>query len=211
MIRTNLSTRPFYNERTVRAWLGVLATVTLIITVLNVTSLLRYSRNDTQLGAQAARDEAAATELRAQAVQMRATVDVKQVQDASEEARLANELIDRRTFSWTELFNRFETTMPDEVRITSVRPSIDVAAGSLLTINVVAKDTDEVAQFMENLESTGAFKDLRGTSEERYNDQGQLEATIETRYTPSTAAAPPAVTPAPSTTPAPTATGGTRQ
>ena len=205
MIRTNLSTRPFYNERTVRIWLGALAAVTIVITAINVTSLLRFSRTDTQLGAQAVRDEARATEVRERAAQMRATVDVKQVQSASEEARLANELIDRRTFSWTELFNRFESTMPDDVRITAVRPKIDVAAGTLLTINVVAKDTDEVARFMENLEATGAFKDLRGTSEERFNEQGQLEATIETRYTPATAATPPAPSPAP------TATGGTAQ
>lgn len=200
MIRTNLSTRPFYNEQPVRVALGVLAVLTIVITALNVTSLIRYSRNDTQLGAQASRDEARATELRTESAGLRSTVDTSQVRSASAEARLANELIDRRTFSWTELFNRFETTLPDDVRITAVRPAVDVVNGTLLTINVVAKDTDEVSQFMENLEATGAFKDLRGTSDERINEQGLLEGTIETRYTPSGAT--PAATP--------TATGGTR-
>ena len=192
MIRTNLSTRPFYNEKAVHLWLGVAALMVLIATLFNVTRLIQYSRNDTQLGAQASRDEARAVDLRAEAARLRTTVDAQQIRAASEEARQANELIDRRTFSWTELFNRFETTLPDEVRITALRPAVDVNAGTLLTINVVARDTDEVAQFMENLEATGAFKELRGTSAERYNEQGLLEATIETRYKPAGAGAVPA-------------------
>jgi Tfp pilus assembly protein PilN len=188
MIRTNLSTRPFYNERTVHVWLGVAAIVVVMATLFNVTRLIQYSRTDTQLGSEASRDEARAADLRAEAAQLRTTVDAQQVRAASEEARQANELIDRRTFSWTELFNRFEATLPDEVRITSMRPAVDLNAGTLLTITVVARDTDEVAQFMENLEATGAFKELRGTSQERYNEQDLLEATIEMRYKPNGAA-----------------------
>ena len=194
MIRTNLSTRPFYNEKAVHTWLAIAALIVVIATVFNVTRLIQYSRTDTQLGAQASRDEGRAVDLRSEAARLRTTVDAQQIRAASEEARQANELIDRRTFSWTELFNRFETTLPEEVRITAMRPAVDVNAGSLLTINVVAKDTDEVAQFMENLEATGAFKELRGTSQERYNEQGLLEATIEMRYRPGGAAKAPTET-----------------
>ena len=189
MIRTNLSTRPFYNERAVHLWLGVIAAVTIVVTVFNVTRLIEYRQSDTQLGVQASQDEARAKDVIAEAAQLRATVDVKQVASASDEARQANSLIDRRTFSWTELFNRFETTLPDDVRITSVRPDVDVAAGTTLLITVVAKDTDSVDKFIENLETTGAFKDLRGTSEEHVNEQGQLEATIDTKYQPGPAPA----------------------
>jgi Tfp pilus assembly protein PilN len=182
MIRTNLSTRPFYNERAVHLWLGLIAAIAVAATVFNVTRVTQYSRSDTRLSSQAARDEARAAELHTSAARLRATVDSKQVESASVEARQANDLIDRRTFSWTELFNRFETTLPADVRITAVRPRVDLRDGTLLTINVVAKGTDDVEQFMEHLEATGAFKDLRGTSDEHYNEQGQLEATIETRY-----------------------------
>lgn len=184
MIRTNLSTRPFYNERIVHIWLAALAVITMAATIFTVTRVLQYSRSDTQLGAQASRDEARAADVRAEAARLRASVDAGQVETAALEARTANELIDRRTFSWTELFNRFETTLPDEVRITAVRPRVDREAGTLLTINVVADGTDEVAEFIENLEATGAFKELRGTSEERFNDRDLLEATIEMRYVP---------------------------
>ena len=123
-MRTNLSTRPFYNERAVRAWLLLLAAVVAAATIFNVSRVLHYSRSDTELALRASQDEAAAAALRATASRERASVDTRQIASASNDARLANDLIDRRTFSWTELLNRFETTLPPEVRLTSVRPRI---------------------------------------------------------------------------------------
>lgn len=99
MIRTNLSTRPFYNERAVHFWLLVVAAVVVLATAFNVMRVLRYSRSDTTLAAQASLDEDRSRDLRQQAARLRATVDPKQVEFASTEARKANELIDRRTFS----------------------------------------------------------------------------------------------------------------
>ena len=49
--------------------------------------------------------------LRANAARLRSSVDVAQIDAASVDARQANDLIDRRTFSWTELFNQFEATL----------------------------------------------------------------------------------------------------
>ena len=181
MIRTNLSTRPFYNERAVHIWLAVIALAVVGATAFNVSRVIRYSQSDTRLATQADRDEARATDLRKEAAQLRASVDPRQVDLASAEARQANELIDRRTFSWTELFNRFETTLPDDVRITSVRPKVDPLKGFVVVISVVARNVDDVNLFMENLEKTGAFSSLI-SREEHFNEQGLLEATLETNY-----------------------------
>ena len=112
---------------------------------------MRYSRSDTQLSEQAARDESRAAELRTSAVRLRATVDPKQIEFASLEARQANDLIDRRTFSWTEIFNLFESTLPDEVRITSFRSKIEKGQ-IVLTITIVARGAEDVSSFMDNME-----------------------------------------------------------
>ena len=183
MIRTNLSTRPFYNEGAVHAWLAAIAILVAAATVFNVSRVVRYSRSDTELGTEASQNEARAVELRTEATRLRATVDARQLDRASADARQANDLIDRRTFSWTELWNRFETTLPDDVRIVAFRPKLDPKRGIVLTINVVARNVDDVGRLMENLENTGAFKDLL-PPEEHMNDQGQLEVTIETTYAP---------------------------
>ena len=183
MIRTNLSTRPFYNEGVVRTWLAILALVAVAATIFNVSRVLQYSRSDTELATQASRDEARAAEVRATAGKLRASVDTKQVDAASVEARQANDLIDRRTFSWTELFNRLETTLPPEVRITSVRPSLDRDRRIMLMITVLSRGVDDVNEFMEKLEATGAFANVL-SRDERVNDAGQLAAALESEYVP---------------------------
>lgn len=183
MIRTNLSTRPFYNESVVRLWLTILAILAVAATLFNGSRVLRYSQSDTALATQASRDEAKAAEVRATAVKLRASVDTKQVDAASMEARQANDLIDRRTFSWTELFNRLETTLPPEVRITAVRPSIDRNRRITLTVTVLARGVDDVDEFMERLEATGAFVNVL-SREERVTDSGQLAAVLECEYAP---------------------------
>jgi Tfp pilus assembly protein PilN len=186
VINTNLATRPFYNDSAVRLWILVLALVVAAATAFNVTRLLQYSRSDTELATQASRDETRTTELRAEAAQLRASVDPKQVENASMEARLANDLIDRRAFSWTELFNTFEATLPDEVRITAVRPKVEEDRRIVLSITVVARSVEDLDKFDTSLEDTGAFRDLV-PREDRVNEQGQIEGLIEAVYVPKKA------------------------
>jgi Tfp pilus assembly protein PilN len=186
MIRTNLSTRPFYNERAVRGWLAAIAVVIVVATTYNVARIIRYSNSDTVLRTQASSDEARTADLRIRAARLRASVDTKEIDNASIEARQANDLIDRRTFSWTELFNRFETTLPDNVRIAAVKPRVDPKRGFLLTITVLAKSVEDVNRFMDNLEDTGAFDGVSAT-QERFDDQGLLNAQLEARYVPGAA------------------------
>ncbi len=189
MIRSNLSTRPFYNERAVRFWLLVLAVLLAAATAFNISRVLRYSHSDTQLAMQATRDENRAADLRQQANRLRATVDPKQLEFASTETRQANELIDRRPFSWTELLNRLETTLPPDVHIVALRPKVDRKNGTVLTINVLARSVDDVDVFMNNLEATGAFRSI-GSREDHFNEQGLLESSIESTYVPASAKEP---------------------
>jgi Tfp pilus assembly protein PilN len=191
VIRSNLSTRPFYNERVVRLWLALAALLVVGATAFNVSRVIRYSRSDTQLAMQASRDESRAADLGQQAGRLRAGVDPKQIEFASNEARQANTLIDRRTFSWTELLNRFETTLPDDVHIVALRPKVDRKNGTTLNVNVLARSVDDVNTFMENLEATGAFRNTQ-SRQERFNEQGLLEASIQTTYVPAEAKPAPA-------------------
>jgi len=194
VIKNNLATRPFYNEAAVRTWVAVLAVLAVSLTVFNVQRLIHYSRSDTELATRASRDEQRAVELRADAARLRASVDRSQIEAASLEAREANELIDRRTFSWTDLFNRFETTLPDEVRITSLRHDLDRVRGNVMTMAVLAREVDDVNQFMKNLEGTGTFSDLLALEEQVDAKTGQLQVLLQGVYRalPATApAAPP--------------------
>jgi Tfp pilus assembly protein PilN len=128
------------------------------------------------------------------------------VDAVSADARQANDLIDRRTFSWTELFNRFERTLPADVRITAVQPTIDRDRQIHLLVTVLARTVDDVNQFMENLDQTRAFVDLRSSSESATED-GQITSALDMIYKP---AMPGEATAQPAGAAQPAAAGGAR-
>lgn len=181
MIRTNLSTRPFYNERAVNLGILALGVVVVLATLSNVLRARYDSGSNTELASQAAQDEARATEMRQTAARLRTSVDVRQIEAVSGDARQANELIDRRTFSWTALFNRFEGTLPADVRITSIRPDIDRNRRIILNVTVLARSVNDVNEFMERLDATHEFQELRSVAE-RTNDDDQIESALEMIY-----------------------------
>jgi hypothetical protein len=192
VINTNFATRPFYNDTAVRAWIGVATLAVVVFSAFNVVRLVSYSQNDTTLARQATQDEEQAANLRANADRLRASVNASQIDVASVEARQANELIDRRTFSWTELFNRFEETLPADVRITSVRQKTEDGITHVY-MSIVARNVDDIKQLIENLSVSHAFTDLL-VRDELVDETSQITAAVEGVYHPSSQAPPPAAT-----------------
>jgi hypothetical protein len=189
MLRANVSTRPFYNERIVNLLLLVAAVLVLGLTVFNVSRILSLSSQNTRLLARAGEAEMRARQLRSAAQQMRKTLDVKQIQTVSASAREANTIIDRRLFSWTELFNHFETTLPAEVRIAAFRPKVDASGDVILSVTVVGRRVEDIDRFMGALEETRAFTGVL-SREERTTESGELLAVLDVRYVPEQASAP---------------------
>ncbi len=188
MLRTNLSTRPFYNERLVHVVLAGIALVLAGLTVANVWQATRLSKGSGTLQAQAAGAEERAAGLRRSAAAIRRGIDTHQLALVSTGAREANTLIDRRTFSWTELFNRFETTLPADVRIMSVTPNVE---GDQMVVDIVvaARKGEDIGTFVEKLEGTRAFAGLL-MREEYVTQEGLTQATLVGRYLPAPVAPP---------------------
>lgn len=183
MLRTNLSTRPFYNERLVLVALAVLALVVLAITVFNLREAFVLAGRQAELQARADEFTQRARTLRGEAARLRGGINPTELEATTAAAREANAIIERRAFSWTELFNRFEETLPDDVRITSVRPKVERDGSIAVTVILVARGVKGVDAFIENLEQQGTFSGLL-SREEFVNEDGLLRATIEGRYRP---------------------------
>src|SRR5262245_45381600 len=114
MLRTNLSTRPFYNVRTVQVALGAALLIVVAITLFNVVQTVRLTMSQNTLGASAAEAEAEAARLRNDAAKIRAQINPQELQVVANAAREANQIIDQRAFSWTDLFAEFEATLPPD-------------------------------------------------------------------------------------------------
>ena len=180
MIRTNLSTRPFYNARAVHAILGVFTVVVLAVTAYNVVQIVRLGTSQRTLGAKADNAEREAVRLRAEARQVLQRVDPKELDSVAKAAREANAIIDQRTFSWTDVFAHFERTLPADVRITSVTQQ---AGRQIVSISAQARNIDDIDQFIEALGKTGAFRDVIPLSEV-VMENDVINARIEATYMP---------------------------
>lgn len=211
MVRTNLSTRPFYNERPIR--LGITAAVIAVaaLTAFNGAQVMTLTQKNNELTARTDAAEARASDLRNKAGVTQKSLDRGDVSVVQAAAREANLLIDRRAFSWTDLFNRFEETLPTDVRISAVQPQVDDQGRMLVAMTVVSRRIEDLDGFIDQLERTKVFHAVlpRGESVE---EDGMLRSVIQGYYTPTGAPATPTTPPVPSNQSAdlPANRGGTR-
>ena len=191
MLRTNLATRPFYNDRGVRAGLAVLALIALALTLFNAIEILRLESAGRDARQALAQNALHASEMRQKAQQIRQSINQAQLAVIQTAAREANVLIDRRAFSWTALLNQFQLTLPPDVRIAGVRPTIDSEGRMLVEIAVLSRRVDDLNEFIEALESTGHFTEVLARSNEVEED-GTWRSALQGYYGESPAdAAPP--------------------
>jgi Tfp pilus assembly protein PilN len=182
MLRSNLSTRPFYNERVVHLVLGLAAVVVLAVTIMNVVKVVQLSTQNTTLSAKIREDRTAADDYARKARTTRQGIDQAELKLVVAAAREANTLIDNRTFSWTAFFNNIEATLPPDVMLASIRPTFN-DRGTLITMKVVARRAVDIDEFIDKLEATGAFENPLHR-QLGPNDDGLTEALLETMYVP---------------------------
>jgi type IV pilus assembly protein PilN len=159
MLRSNLSTRPFYNERGVQLLLALAGLLVVALTVFNVTRIISLSRQNTELSSSSANDREEAARLRREATAIRSGINQAELKTIVAAVEEANTLIDQRTFSWTEFFNRIEETLPADVMLSEVQPSFREGQ-TIITMTALGRRTEDVDEFIEQLEGTGHFADV---------------------------------------------------
>jgi len=195
MLRTNLATRPFYDERRVAWLIGAAAVAVLLFTAFNVSEYLRLSGRQGGLSADIARNEAAALALSTRAAEARRRIDAKSLERTSAQAAEANGIIDARTFSWTALFDDIEATLPPTVMLTSITPRIG-PEGAEVKLTVLGRTVEAIDTFIERLEATRRFEHVQPSSES-VTDDGLFQTLVTGRYLTGAAAGPPAAAPTP--------------
>ncbi len=181
MITTNLSTRPFYNERAVHIVLVTLAVLVLGVSALNAWAIVSLSGKDAAQNAQAALAERKTEQALQAAERIRRSINTSELQAVNTAAGEANRLIDERTFSWTHLLSELEQALPADVRITAVSPHIEKDSTMIIDLGVVARRAEDVNEFVEKLETQAGFVDVV-PRQEAVNNEGLLEIVLAGRY-----------------------------
>jgi Tfp pilus assembly protein PilN len=187
--RLNLSTRPFYNERGVHVVLALAAAIVLALTSYNLWEVYVLSGRHAELKGRISQAETKTRDFRERATAIRRAIDPRELEATVAAAREANGLIERRVFSWTEVLNQFETTLPASVRISSVRPRVERDGTMMVEVVVLARTVEAVDTFIESLEKRGAFSGVL-SREEFVNEDGLIQAALEGRYRPAAEPAP---------------------
>jgi Tfp pilus assembly protein PilN len=180
MLRTNLSTRPFYNTRAVRAALAAVAIVVLGLILFNTVEIVRLNAAQQTLGANEASAKDEAGRLRSQAARIRSQIDRKELETVAAAAKEANSLIDQRAFSWTGLLSTLETTLPADVRIRAIQPKLESGA-FIVVISLEARSAEDIDTFIEALEQSGQFRNVLPLVQQSTDDD-LLQATVEGAY-----------------------------
>lgn len=116
-------------------------------------------------------------------VQRQAQAEGLDVSDAAlqklpQEVAFANQLIDKRAFSWTNLLKDLEEAVPERIAIQSVRLDFKTL---VISLNGSAESLKDLTAFIISLEKHPAFKDtvLANHSE---TDKGLFQFNLTVRY-----------------------------
>ncbi len=182
MLRTNLSTRPFYNERAVHALVAVAALVVLAVTAWQAARVVRFSRYKTELSGAIRRDRNEADYRRKEAEQIRRGLNQTELAVVAAAAKEAIGLIEQRTFSWTQLFNQLESTLPDDVMLTAVHPEFKDGE-TLINLDIQGRRSDDIDAFWDRLEKTGVFRNIQWSAV-NVSEEGLHKIQMKASYAP---------------------------
>ena len=180
MLRTNLATRPFYNESLARMALGVAAVLALAALAAGLVRLVDLARLNGDLSARTERAARDTAELSTRAAEAQRSLTPRDLTTLADATREANTLITRRVFSWTDFFNRIETTLPPDVMVTEVRPEVEPGEVEV-AMGVLGRSLDSISRFVTSLETSGAFVEVLNRQAELTED-GMYRAILRGRY-----------------------------
>ena len=180
MLKGNLSTRPFYNERLVSLIILIAAIAGIALTGFNGVTIYRLSGERSKQKAELDRVAAEAIKSRAAASALEQSLDRSNLLLLAGATSEANALIDQRTFSWTAFLGLVERTLPLDARLIAVAPRVERGV-FMIQMQINVKRREDLEAFIDALLATGAFYDVL-PSEQQRNDDGTLSATLSAGY-----------------------------
>jgi type IV pilus assembly protein PilN len=183
----NLATRPYEDAREFWArWgigvglLGLLTAVLLGFAVLGWVKAGRDRQAIRHLEEQIAdrdRERAAAEQLLA--------LDANR--STRDQSQFLNELIQRKSFSWTRVFEDLEKVMPSSLHVVSLKPELNEQNQLELEMKVAADNRAGAVDLVHRMEGSKHFQGAQLVQEGSSENGAGVSATIVAVYVPDTA------------------------
>jgi type IV pilus assembly protein PilN len=154
----NLASEPFRRDRPLFI-LSIAACLILVVTLgLEINTILRERRQASSTRAGIARVNAQLRTLGIEQSKLDGTLRRPENAEVLERSVFLNELIERKSISWTRIFADLEKVLPYNLRLISVRlPEVNSQNQVFLDVVVSAKDVAPVLDFLRKLEASPQF------------------------------------------------------
>lgn len=94
-------------------------------------------------------------------------------------SRFINELIERKAFSWTQVFQDLERIMPARLHVVSIRPELDDQNQLQIKIAVAGESRDRALELVKHMEESPRFRQPRITAENQQTEHGIVGDNVE--------------------------------
>ena len=183
--KLNLASNPFRNRAL--PW-----TVAAIIALASIIALALVAKSTLQTNAKALVAQSDVTKLQKSINALRQQGEAIKVAMTPEQQRLlksAHSLVDRKKFSWSQLFADLEAALPGGVRVSrivvrEVHAQNDRTV-AILDLTVACKNPATITQMIEDMEREGVFRaELRAQTLQRGRGENGAEYEMDVYYSP---------------------------
>jgi len=168
----NLATRPYEDAREFwTRWglgvglLGLLTVLLLVMAVRGWTHAGRDRHEIAQLQAQIAeRDN--------ERVKAQTYLDMAANRSTRDQSQFLNGLIQRKSFSWTRVFEELELVMPSSLHVVSLRPELNDQNQMQLEMRVVCQTRAAAVELVHRMEGSKHFQGAQLVQESQNGESG---------------------------------------
>ncbi len=181
----NLATRPYEDAREFWARWGTAVAVLALVTLALAGWTIRGWMN-------AGRDRRAIAALQAQIherdrerASAQAFLELAANRSTRDQSQFLNQLIQRKAFSWTRVFEDLEQVMPNNLHVVSLRPGINEDGQVELEMKVAAVTRAAAVELVHRMETSKHFEQAQLVQESEGGQNGvAVTATVTATYVP---------------------------
>jgi hypothetical protein len=186
----NLASQPYEDAR--QFWIrwgsgvALIAILTLALLAETVLGLL-YAHKDQQT---VAKYKALIAERDRERSSAEAVLNMPGNRTTRDRSRFLNQLIERKAFSWTQVFQDLEKVMPARLHVVSMHPELDEENQLQIKLTVAGESRDRALELVRHMEESPRFRQPRITAENQQTQRGvagdNVEFNITAHYVPAT-------------------------
>jgi Tfp pilus assembly protein PilN len=182
----NLATRPYEDARKFWGRWGLAVGLLGVLTVLLLSFTVNNWRNAGKDRQEIAGLQAQIGERDNERAKAQAYLDMAANRSTRDQSQFVNGLIQRKSFSWTRVFEDLEQVMPPNLHVVSLRPELNEQNQMQLDMKVAGDNRSAAIELVHRMEGSKHFQgaQLMSESQEGGNGSNVVVASVVAIYVP---------------------------